>query len=199
MWVSVSVLLVANLLPLFGVWVFGWDLFALLLAYWLESGVVGIYTVLKLVRVRQPSPPYILPFFMVHFSLFMLVHLIFLVQFIGPSRSVPWQWLAITAAGLMVSHGVSYVQNFVGRREYEAYTAQQLMLIPYPRIVVMHLTLFIGGLATLALGAPTLALLVLVAVKIMLDIRAHVNEHQPHSQGARLNGRRKGATIPRSV
>ncbi len=56
-----AVLLVAfNLIPLAGVLWFGWDLFSILVLYWLESGVVGVVNVLRIARAQgaalQVSP-----------------------------------------------------------------------------------------------------------------------------------------------
>ena len=46
---SVLVLLLANLVPLAGVVFFGWSVFPVMLLFWLENVVVGVFHVLKLV------------------------------------------------------------------------------------------------------------------------------------------------------
>lgn len=48
---------------------------------------------------------------------------------------------------------------------------------PYRRIVVLHLTIILGGGAAMALGSPTWALVALLALKIGMDLRAHLAEH----------------------
>ena len=76
-----------------------------------------------------------------------------------------------------MSHGVSFVTNFLGRREYKTTTVKALMTAPYKRIVVMHLTLIFGGWLIMALNSPVSALAVLVVLKTMLDLWAHRKEH----------------------
>jgi hypothetical protein len=45
-------LISANLVPLAGVMMFGWDLFSLLVLYWLENGVIGAFNLLKILLAR---------------------------------------------------------------------------------------------------------------------------------------------------
>lgn len=47
---------------------------------------------------------------------------------------------------------------------------------PYPRIVVMHLTIIVGGMLAMALGAPVYALVVLLGAKTLVDLAAHRRE-----------------------
>jgi hypothetical protein len=52
-----------------------------------------------------------------------------------------------------------------------------LTAAPYKRIIVMHLTVIIGGWIVLALGTPAPALIVLIALKLFVDARTHRREH----------------------
>ena len=51
------------------------------------------------------------------------------------------------------------------------------MMAPYGRIILMHVTIIFGGWLILALGAPILALVLLIGLKIVSDARAHHKEH----------------------
>ena len=51
------------------------------------------------------------------------------------------------------------------------------MVQPYGRVVVLHLAIILGGMAAMALGSPMCSLIVLLALKVALDFRAHVKEH----------------------
>ena len=42
-------LLIVNLIPLFGALFLGWSLFSILIIYWLESAVIGFYTLIKMI------------------------------------------------------------------------------------------------------------------------------------------------------
>ena len=76
-----------------------------------------------------------------------------------------------------MSHGVSFFQNFIGEREYAGASTTALMAVPYRRIIVMHLTIIFGRWIVLALGTPAPALLVLVVMKMLVNLRAHRREH----------------------
>jgi hypothetical protein len=55
--VTGAVLILANLMPLAGVLVLGWEVGSLLWAYWLESAVVGFFNILKMAQAeRSPVP-----------------------------------------------------------------------------------------------------------------------------------------------
>ena len=53
---AVAALIVANLVPLVGVLWFGWNVWTILIIYWLENGVVGVFNVLKMRRAEGPEP-----------------------------------------------------------------------------------------------------------------------------------------------
>lgn len=84
-------------------------------------------------------------------------------------------WPALLA--LVCSHGVSFYANFLGRKEYIGRTVQEQMAEPYKRIIVMHLTIIFGGWLTLLLRSPVPALILLIALKTAVDLRAHRREH----------------------
>jgi hypothetical protein len=57
------------------------------------------------------------------------------------------------------------------------------MMLPYGRVVVLHLTILFGGFATMALGEPIWLILIMVAVKIAVDLKMHLREHLKLSAG----------------
>ena len=52
---AVAALIIANLVPLVGVLWFGWDVWGILIIYWLENGIVGLFNVLKMRRAEGPE------------------------------------------------------------------------------------------------------------------------------------------------
>src|SRR5262245_60597542 len=86
------VLLAANLVPLVGVIVWGWDAFVLMMLYWLETAVIAFWTVMRVAALspeqladithedgrRKFSPLGMAAFFTLHAGIFMLVHFLFL-------------------------------------------------------------------------------------------------------------------------
>jgi hypothetical protein len=139
------------------------------------------------------------PFFTVHYGMFWLVHGVFVVTLFGPTGPfagpgavagpslpialpitgevplVPGAGWAIAA--LLLSHGVSFVQTWLRGGERDGVGPATLMRRPYGRVLVLHLTLLLGGFLVVALGAPLLALVLMVAIKIGVDAAAHLRSH----------------------
>ena len=52
------------------------------------------------------------------------------------------------------------------------------MTAPYGRVVVLHVTVLVGGGLVMALGSPIWALVLLVALKSAIDLAAHRRSHR---------------------
>jgi hypothetical protein len=52
------------------------------------------------------------------------------------------------------------------------------MTEPYSRVVVVPLTILAGGFLADSLGAPLAALILLVLLKTVIDLLAHLREHR---------------------
>ena len=194
---SVLVLLLANLVPLAGVVFFGWSVFPVMLLFWLENVVVGIFNVLKLICVGGRGAQHVIKFFLVpffcfHYGIFTLVHGVFVFALFGAGQFtsqnvfpdfqqlrdfVANQHLGWAVLALVVSHGFSFVWNFILRGEYLATNVVVLMAQPYGRVVVLHVAIIGSGFLIIAMGAPAAGLALLVALKIALDVLAHAKEH----------------------
>jgi hypothetical protein len=83
----------------------------------------------------------------------------------------------IGLVGLSISRGVSFVVNYLGRREYLTVSPQQQAFAPYPRLVILHVTIILGAFVSLLIGSPVGAIAVLVLVKTVVDLGFHVREH----------------------
>lgn len=194
---SVLVLLLANLVPLAGVVFFGWSVFPVMLLFWLENVVVGIFNVLKLICVGGRGAQHVIKFFLVpffcfHYGIFTLVHGVFVFALFGAGQFtsqnvfpdfqqlrdfVANQHLGWAVLALVVSHGFSFVWNFILRGEYLATNVAVLMAQPYGRVVVLHVAIIGSGFLIIAMGAPAAGLALLVALKIAVDVLAHAKEH----------------------
>ena len=206
-------LVLANLVPLFGVLYLGWDVGSIVVLYWLENLIIGGYTVLKmLVTGKAGALPPIL-FFCLHYGGFCAIHGMFvleLTQFAGFTASEPLaqDWPGplvliqmflnlvhqITAAAprefqwavlaLLLSHGASFLLLFLGQGEYRRSTIHQLMNAPYKRIVVLHVAVIAGGFLIVKLGSPLGLLIALVALKTGMDIMLHRRSHREFSESS---------------
>ncbi len=219
MWTSLFALILANLVPLAGALFRGWDVGQILGVYWLESGIVGFYTVLKMTmcrgdsglehrrltrwKIRGPRQLTLsqerirgIAFFTFCFGVSMFVHGMFLL-FLALSRSkqgdsfadimgtmlgVEGGLLLLLAVTLLVlSHGVSFLKNYIQREEYRTMTIEKVMRQPFNRILVMHVTLVGGGFAVSKMGESQALLAAMVLLKIGLDALQHLREHRAPS------------------
>jgi hypothetical protein len=201
---SVIALVLANLVPVFGVLVLHWEVFPLMFLFWSENVIVGVFNVLKMIA-NQPSSPagwagklFMIPFFSVHYGMFTFVHGVFVVMLFGgglnsmhgiPGAATFWDVmrenrLGWAILGLAVSHGVSFVTNYIGKGEYQRVGLNDLMSQPYGRIIVMHIAILFGGFLVMALHSPTPALLLLVALKTAFDLGSHVGERKKFAEVA---------------
>ncbi|MEM6582509.1 MAG: DUF6498-containing protein [Pseudomonadota bacterium] len=203
--VSLLVLVAVNLLPLAGVIFLGWDVAALMVLYWSENLILGFFTLIKMFVVSPLGALGMGSFFAIHYGGFCAVHGLFIAillvdENIEPMPGEPWplflvfiqllvnvvrqvlahappEWIFAFGA-LFISHGVSFVFNFLLARERDDVTLKKLMGAPYGRIVVLHIAVLFGGFAIAALGQPVLMLVVLVLVKLGIDVALHLREHK---------------------
>ena len=187
--VSVIPLIIANAVPLFGVLFFDWSLFQILFLYWFESGVIGFYNIFKLIKVSGLLSILLVPFFIIHFGGFMIVHLIFVFALFAPELAhtsffpsrealTPlFSVMAIPILTLFLSHGFSFFSNFIENREYEHTDSGKQMNAPYKRIIIMHFTILFGGWLIMIFKQPVLGLVLLVIIKSITDLRSHIKEH----------------------
>lgn len=138
---------------------------------------------------------FMIPFFVFHYGLFWVVHGVFvfllpvfaLVATSLPGRgpaasaaggSLSAEGLAFAAVALFVSHLVSYHLNFIGGGEYQRVSIQSQMAQPYGRVVVLHLTIILGGMLIFVVDQPVALLIVLVIGKTVLDLIFHLRAHR---------------------
>jgi hypothetical protein len=194
---SAVALIAANLIPLYGVFALGWEVFPLVLLFWLENVVVGGFNVLRILCARPSDPlgwigkAFLIPFFTFHYGMFTFVHGVFVFALFGGAQgsgsfplttanvlnALARYHLIWAALALVASHGFSFVTNYLGRGEYRTASPQALMGQPYARVVVLHLAIIGGGFLLMSLGSPTPGLVLLVLLKIAFDLGAHAREH----------------------
>jgi len=195
--VSAWVLVAANLVPVAGVLAWNWSVFALIALFWMENVIVGVFFALRMLLADPREPAlwaaklFLVPFFCFHYGMFTAIHGVFVFALFGGKAYDPHGlevlepamraardlglWLPLAA--LLASHGFSFLWNYLWRGEFRRGKITELMARPYGRVVVLHLAIILGGIGTLALGSPLWALLVLLALKIGLDLKAHLKEH----------------------
>ncbi len=91
---AIAALVAANLVPLAGVLLLGWSTFDLMLLYWVENGIVGLYALLKVLLARGGERGVagalgrlgIGGLFALHFGAFWSVHGLLVVTLFGDDR-----------------------------------------------------------------------------------------------------------------
>lgn len=195
---SVIALILANLVPVFGVLFLHWEVFPLMFLFWSENLIVGAFNVLKMLTANPSSPiswigkAFIIPFFCFHYGMFTFVHGMLVIGIFGGHMKSThglfdftpfWQAmrendLGWAILGLTVSRAVSFFTNYIGKGEYKRASLNQLMNQPYGRIMVMHFTILIGGFMMMALHSPIAGLILLVVLKTVFDLNSHVGERK---------------------
>ena len=200
---SVISLILVNLIPVYGVLFAGWDIFLIMFVFWAENVVIGFYNILRMLACKPEEglvwamKLFMIPFFILHYGVFTSAHGIFVVALFGKSliehsngpspafffsiiRNFHLSWVI---AALFASHGYSFVTNFIMRDEYKKTSPGDLMMRPYSRVFLLHITLIVGGIIMMALHSAIYGLLLFILLKIAMDLAAHVKEHRRYSIG----------------
>lgn len=155
---------------------------------------------------------FIILFFIIHYGGFAAGHGAFLMEFleIGDAENISseqnawpgplvllqmlWNvvqsiWVSMPSGfiwalvALVISHGVSYVVNFILAGERNTTKVKQLMGQPYGRVVIMHVAIIAAGFFIIKLGSPVALLISLVLAKIIMDVVLHNRSHKKYLFG----------------
>ncbi|HVY19405.1 MAG TPA: DUF6498-containing protein [Bauldia sp.] len=194
---STLIVVAANLVPLAGVVFWGWDVFVLLILYWLETAVIGFWTIMRLLLVseagsatlgRMAGPARVIGrgfqavFITVHAGIFMTVHFLFLwTLFAGAWADVvhgPIDFVRVLVIGtglwlpllfLFLVRGWFVLRDVVlGSVDMEGDVLSGL----YIRIVVMQFAIILGGWLAQLTGGGTGTLILLVIGKTGVELYA---------------------------
>lgn len=174
-----------------GVVFFDWPTFTVLAFYWLENVIIGAFTMLRILAAGARTERYAeslatAVFFCVHYGLFCVVHGIFVATLFGGMRgmssTIDPLFLMIgrvagdrigllVVAAMVVAAALDAWQAMASLDADDAKAVRRIMSEPYGRIVVLHVVLLAGGLLVVMLQLPSLAALLLVAFKLVYDLR----------------------------
>ena len=200
---SVS-LVIGNMLPLWAVWRGHMSVGDVFVVYWLENVAVWAITIVKVRTARgvgkpgaarmtmngkpvDPSDPGPLAFFFaLHYGIFTVVHGVFafVMAFLAGGGLHPWTWL-LTGLALVLSHLGSLWINWYDGGERWRVSAASAMWQPYPRMLVLHVSILVGfaftlrsvGAADTPSGLEQLApVLILLGLKTVVDLALHLWE-----------------------
>jgi hypothetical protein len=190
MWPAL-VALSLNLIPVAGVVLWGWSAFALIFLYWLENLVIGVRTLASMgasgIANGGEDAVAAVPFgafFTFHYGMFCFVHGIFVVVLFGPGmsgfapaglldaaqallKSEPG--LGIGLASVVLWQAVQFALFLIRGEARDAHPLG-LMATPYPRIIILHVTIICGGFLLKLLNEPLAGLILLALIKSAFDV-----------------------------
>lgn len=190
-------LIVANLLPVYGVWFLNWNAWEVFAVYTLETIIVGVINIFKMGIVAavkkkdvwenngiktMVSGLFFILFFILHYGLFCFVQMSLFFGF-SPMRGEHvdvWQFLThinqylSSDAWLMLSvfiagYGFKTISEFIISGRYQVAPLMVVMFEPYGRIFIQQLTVIIGAFFLL-FGAAKIFVLIFTGVKIYFSI-----------------------------
>ncbi len=189
-------LILVNLIPLYGVWFEGWDAKEIFIVYCLETVIIGIINVVKMacitIFVRKKdvwesngntmqSGWFFIFFFIIHYGFFVFVQT---QIFFGVSRMIPDGSMIMNYAKIpeLLGHDgkllllifIAYytVQNIFGFFSSGAYKTVSLgrqMFEPYMRIFVQQFVVILGSMF-LTFGSGKIFILIFVISKIFFEL-----------------------------
>lgn len=190
--VSLQVLLFTNLFTIAIALLEGWGLPTLVWTYWFQSVIIGFFSVIRIINLKNFTTDGIkinnqavssavgkylaVGFFILHYGLFHLVYFGFLLagftNFVESGSPVAWNIVLLTVLMFFCNHLFSYVYN----RETDTRPVHvgTYMLLPYLRILPMHLTIIFTPMFSMFVGIP---LILFLFLKTLADMATHVVEH----------------------
>jgi len=189
---SIVVLVIANLVPLIGALMFGWELSEIMVLYWAETGVILLYQIAKHFVMSPVLGVLASIFSLASVGAFMAMHLLFVWEiFVKQSFNSDnvmgsdlvevleyFGLLSPALAALMVSHGYSFFTNFWPRRELYRINRLKIRGV-MDRVVLMHITLIFGAFLVFVTNSGSAGALLLIVLKVGADILAHRKHHKP--------------------
>ncbi len=190
-------LIAANLLPVVGVWFFGWNPKEVFIVYCLETIIIGFYNLVKMAFITavkktdiwqnngtqtRVSGLFFMLFFLVHYGMFVVIQmgLFFGVSGIGDEYKIgffsffyKWPQLIthnaiIMLAVFFISYGYKTVTEFIIRGLYKTTPLGLQMFQPYMRIFIQQFAVILGSMF-LVFGAGKIFILIFALIKIAFE------------------------------
>ena len=197
------IIILSNLIPVYGVWFMGWSAVEVFTVYAMETLIIGILTVLKLLiatlargndswynqgKKSQVSGLFFIFFFILHFGIFAAVQTSI---FAGVSNIVPqgksplhfffhwWEYINKDTGIMLMIFVLSYLLRdlmpFLIRKDYLRAPMMLMMFQPYGRIIIQQFTVILGSMfLTFKLGA--VFVLVFSLAKIFAELYLQLDQ-----------------------
>jgi hypothetical protein len=178
--------LIFNLIPVMGILVLGWDVFAVIVLYWLDSALIIVFNALKMLFAQVDDTDRISGMFgsifiygwgwifvgMAMASIFSAAETGstdgMILYFAGSVSTLihnsGWVFL-----GSLLSHIVSFIFFFLNT-EFKNVSVDYLMFVPWGRLMMMFMAIMIGAGMVYFGDGETVTLIVLLVLKTAFEI-----------------------------
>lgn len=191
-------LVIANFVPVYGVWFENWNAREIFLVYCMETIIIGFFTLVKLAIatvIRKKDwwhnqgkktlihGIFFMFFFLLHYGLFVWIQMSLFLNFTSINNHInptafqilfhPFAYLG-SDAWLMLSifvfgYGYENLSRFILDNEYRTKPFMRIMFEPYIRIFVQQFTVILGGII-LVFGGGKLFIFLFAWVKIFFTV-----------------------------
>lgn len=204
-------LVLANIVPLLGVLFLGWDGKGIFVIYILETVLIGILNVLKMLVVyilngtRNEPPPspgdnvggfFIIPFFIFHYYFFIFVQTVLFFAFSSIwDHSIKEPFMVISnfvpylsgetkyaLLSLLAANLTYFIDGFVLSGKYKTETLSGLMFQPYKRIFVQQFVVIFGGFIFMMSNSAAAVAALFIVLKTLADYLSANYSNNPKIQ-----------------
>lgn len=199
---TIVVIIIVNLLPIFGVIYLHWSVSDVVLLYIFETFIIGVFNIFKIILAgtdkKGPNCAnfFMAGFFTVHYNIFIAIQFFFILDLIsGLEKNTGTQDTAVfeivpglTMVGLaylsvFLGQLFTFIKNFVITKEYQYSEPGFQMVMPYIRVFVQQFLAIGGGYFLASSGNKSMTLLVLLVVaKTVFDFLGHLLERSQYKK-----------------
>lgn len=176
-------------IPIWGVLHYGWDAAQIVLLFWVETVVVGVFTWMRLKDIEGRRPGADNPvsggssslFFVMHYGIFTTVHGVAVVVMAIVGANLGWfdrsvvsmltdssLWTGI--AGVILLVGMAHWREWARPQAWREAELGRELFRPYSRIVAMHIAVVGGVWVIMATGGAAWLVVLLCGLKLVMDL-----------------------------
>jgi hypothetical protein len=197
-------LLIFNMILLIIVIFFQPNRYLVISAYFLETLIIGIFNVFKMMTIRIFGPKeseipnlkcyYLIPFFILHFGIFYFVQLEILLSsgkildklypMQGSFIPNPFQFFRVTLgkegiyiiSAILLAQLFAFIYGFILQQEYKVVNCLRQAMQPYGRIILQQFVVLIGGFFIILINNAVVFSILLIIIKTLVDLYSS-NKH----------------------
>ncbi|MBI9040389.1 DUF6498-containing protein [Lutibacter sp.] len=171
------------------------DPLTIVTAYFLETAIVGVvyvfkmYTIISFGNKKEKNPSYsnysLILFFIVHFSFFIAIQLIFVFAFLTITDNnikeafnilenikyvLTYKGITFVLISITAYNFADYVFNFIIPKKYETSSLNKIFTEPYIRIFVQQFTVIVSGFFIVFSSGITVVAIILIIFRTLIEI-----------------------------